>query len=108
MKAIKVHGWVALTDDFELMMISALRYAIGRSSYLPLTAIEYTRYLIPQLSVNTLGVMKRDIKEEIDRRKRLHKENPKYFGNLYMAEEWEKLAEDMTVAYLNKKMKEDG
>lgn len=96
MGKIKVHGWVAITDDFELMMISALRYAIGRYTYMPSVTIEYIRYLIPQLSANTLFVMKRDIAEEVERYKRMEHE-------LYMADEWEKLAEDMMVAYLNKK-----
>lgn len=96
MSAVKVHGWVAVTQDFELMMISALRYAIGRYTYMPSVTINYIRYLIPQLSANTLFVMKRDIAEEIERYKRMERE-------LYMADEWEKLAEDMMVEYLNKK-----
>ena len=96
MSRVKLHAWVAITDDFELMMISALRYAIGRYSYLPGTAIEYARYLIPQLSANTLFVMKRDIDETIERYKRIgHK--------LYMADEWEKLGEDMNAEYEKKR-----
>lgn len=96
MGKVKVHGWVAITQDFELMMISALRYAIGRYTYMPSVTIEYIRYLIPQLSANTLFVMKRDIAEEVERYKRMERE-------LYMADEWQKLAEDMMVEYLNKK-----
>ena len=96
MSAVKVHGWVAVTQDFELMMISALRYAIGRYTYMPGVTINYIRYLIPQLSANTLFVMKRDITEEIERYQRMERE-------LYMAKEWQKLAEDMMVEYLNKK-----
>ena len=96
MSAVKVHGWIAVTQDFELMMISALRYAIGRYTYMPSVTINYIRYLIPQLSANTLFVMKRDIAEEVERYKRMECE-------LYMADEWQKLAEDMMVEYLNKK-----
>lgn len=91
-----MHGWVALTDDFELMMISALRYAIGRYTYMPSVTINYIRYLIPQLSANTLFVMKRDIAEEIERYQRMERE-------LYMADEWKKLAEEMGVEYEKKK-----
>ena len=96
MGAIKVHGWVAVTQDFELMMISALRYAIGRYTYMPRVTIDYIRYLIPQLSSNTLFVMKRDITEEIERYQRMEME-------LYFADEWQKLAEDINTEYKKKK-----
>ena len=96
MADIKLHGWVAITQDFELMMISALRYAIGRYTYMPSVTIEYIRYLIPQLSAKTLFVMKRDIDEEIERYQRMERE-------LYMAKEWQKLAEEIGVEYEKKK-----
>ena len=92
MSAVTVHGWIAVTHDFELMMISALRYAIGRYTYMPSVTIEYIRYLIPQLSTNTLFVMKRDIDEEIERYQRMERE-------LYMAKEWQKLAEEINEMY---------
>lgn len=96
MSEVKVHGWVMVTQDFELMMISALRYAIGRYTYMPRVTIDYIRYLIPQLSSNTLFVMKRDITEEIERYQRMERE-------LYMVDEWQKLAEDMNMEYEKKK-----
>ena len=92
MSAVTVHGWIAVTHDFELMMIFALRYAIGRYTYMPSVTIEYIRYLIPQLSTNTLFVMKRDIDEEIARYQRMERE-------LYMAKEWQKLAEEINEMY---------
>ena len=96
MAEVKLHGWVAITQDFELMMISALRYAIGRYTYMPSVTIEYIRYLIPQLSAKTLFVMQRDITEEIERYQHMERE-------LYMAKEWEKLAEEMRIEYEKKK-----
>lgn len=96
MAEVKLHGWVAITQDFELMMISALRYAIGRYTYMPSVTIEYIRYLIPQLSAKTLFVMKRDIEEEIERYQRMERE-------LYMAKEWQKLAEEINEMYEKKK-----
>ena len=98
MGTVKVHGWVAVTQDFELMMISALRYAIGRYTYMPSVTIDYIRYLIPQLSAKTLYVMKRDIDEEIARYTRMERE-------LYMADEWAKLAEEIRVEYEQKAKK---
>ena len=96
MSAVAVHGWVAVTQDFELMMIFALRYAIGRYTYMPSVTIEYICYLIPQLSAKTLFVMKRDIDEEIEHCERMGRE-------LYMDKEWAKLAEEIGVEYENKK-----
>lgn len=98
MGTVKVHGWVAVTQDFELMMISALRYAIGRYTYMPSVTIDYIRYLIPQLSAKTLYVMKRDIDDEIARYTRMERE-------LYMADEWAKLAEEIRVEYEQKAKK---
>lgn len=96
MGAIKLHGWVALTDDFELMMISALRYAIGRESYMPGVTIDYIRYLIPQLSANTLYVMQRDIRETIASYGRIERK-------LYMEVEWIELESELRKEYEKKK-----
>ena len=100
MAEVKLHGWVAITQDFELMMIGALRYAIGRYTYMPSVTIEYIRYLIPQLSLKTLSIMQRDITEEIERYQRMERE-------LYMAKEWAKLAEEIGVEYEKKKAVQD-
>lgn len=96
MGKVKVHGWVVIDGDFELMLISALRYAIGRYTYMPSVTIEYIRYLIPQLSTKTLFVMKRDIVEEIKRYQRIEME-------LYFADEWAKLADEINAEYEKKK-----
>ena len=96
MADIKLHGWVAITQDFELIMVSALRYAIGRYTYMPSVTIDYIRYLIPQLSAKTLFIMKRDIDEEIERYQRIEHE-------LYMDKEWQKLAEEIGIEYEKKK-----
>jgi hypothetical protein len=96
MSEVKVHGFISITNHFELMMISALRYAIGRYTYMPSVTIEYIRYLIPQLSAKTLFIMKRDIDEEIERYQRMERE-------LYMAKEWQKLAEEIGDMYEKKK-----
>lgn len=96
MADIKLHGWVAITQDFELMMISALRYAIGRYTYMPRVTIDYIRYLIPQLSAKTLFVMQRDINEEVARYYRMERE-------LFLVDEWQKLAEEIGIEYEKKK-----
>lgn len=96
MSAVKVHGWVAVTDDFESMMICALRYSIGRETYMPGIAIDYIRYLAPQLSANTLFVMQRDIRETIVSYGRIKRK-------LYMEVEWIGLEAELRKEYEKKK-----
>ena len=96
MSAVAVHGWVVVSQDFELMMISALRYAIGRYTYMPSVTIDYIRYLIPQLSAKTLFIMQRDINEEVERYYRMERE-------LFLVDEWQKLAKEMRIEYEKKK-----
>ena len=92
---------VYVSRDFELMMISAMRYAIGRQTYMPSVTIDYIRMLIPKLSTNTLYVMERDIREEVERYERMQYE-------LYMKREWLELKNDIQEAYKFKKAVEDG
>lgn len=52
-------------SDYENMIISAVRYAIGRTSYIVNLTVEYVLKDIEQgkLANNCLWVMRRDIKE---------------------------------------------
>ena len=92
----KVHGMITITQDFETMLICAMRYAIGRESYMPSIVIDYIRFLLPQLSTNTLFIMQRDIREEAERYKRNEWE-------LYMRNEWLALADNIDKEYAKKK-----
>ena len=96
MTDVKIHGWVQINNDFEQMLICAERYAIGRQSYLPPDAIAYIKFLIPQLSANTLYIIATDIAEEFRRYVRIDKEMP--YG-----EEWAELAKIVLVEYNKKK-----
>lgn len=89
---VKVHPMITITRDFEMTIICALRYSIGRQSYMPSIIIEYIRYLIPMLSSNTLFILKRDITEEVERFMR---------GNweIFMKNEWLKLADEINDEY---------
>lgn len=55
---------VPIDDNFESMMISALRYALGRKSYIVSMTLDYLTLLLPSLSTKTLVVMERDIEEQ--------------------------------------------
>lgn len=53
-------------DRFGEMLNSALRYALGRMSYIAQDTADYIRPLIPYLDNRTLFVMNRDIEEAVD------------------------------------------
>ena len=51
-------------DDFTCVLISALRYAIGRESYMPYLFTNYVRPLLPYLTDKALWLFERDIREQ--------------------------------------------
>lgn len=56
---------VPIDDDFQQMMVSALRYALGRQSYIVGLTIEYMEWKMPLMDKKYLSIMSRDIDEEI-------------------------------------------
>ena len=89
---------VSICQNYELMLISALRYAIGRETYMPDITINYIKTKVSYLSANTLYVMSRDIEEEVKRYERINRE-------LYMKMWWLALKQDIDDAYAMKKEK---
>ena len=59
--AIKTAERAEFDDDFESILICAVRYAIGRQMYMPSTVCSYITPLLPRLSSKALCVLKRDI-----------------------------------------------
>jgi hypothetical protein len=51
------------TDDFCLVCICAVRYCLGRRTYMPWSVMSFIKPFLPALSDNTLYVMARDIAE---------------------------------------------
>ena len=51
------------TDDFASMMVCAVRYALGRQSYMPSTVIRFITPLIPVLSDKAIGCIERDVRD---------------------------------------------
>lgn len=47
-------------DDFGAILNCAVRYAIGRQTYMPSLVISYITPLLPYITNKTLGVFKRD------------------------------------------------
>lgn len=50
-------------NDFGAVLICAVRYCIGRQTYMPGLVIDFIRPLLPKLGSNTLAVMEKDIIE---------------------------------------------
>ena len=65
---------LVINDDFESILICAVRYSIGRRTYMPSTVIRYITPLLSSLSSTTLFCMKRDV-EEAEKENRLGDEN---------------------------------
>ena len=56
-------GGVEIDKNFESILVCAVRYAIGRKSYIPSMVIDYITPLLSHLSYNTLGLIANDITE---------------------------------------------
>ena len=79
-KAVKV----PIDRDFEDMLISAVRYALGRETYLTRTASEYVTRLMPHLSKRAISIIVHDINDAHD------------LGNPTIdAPHWERLAKNI-------------
>ena len=56
-------GGVEINKDFETILLCAVRYAIGRRTYIPSRVIDYITPLLPYLSENTLRLIANEITE---------------------------------------------
>jgi len=65
MSSISKTKTIPLDDNFEQILISALRYALGRNSYIVKMTAEYISKFIPDLSNQPLLVMGRDLRNEL-------------------------------------------
>lgn len=54
---------VEIDKNFETILLCAVRYAIGRETYMPSLVIDYITPLLSYLSYNTLGLIANDITE---------------------------------------------
>ena len=55
---------IEIDKNFETILLCAVRYAIGRKSYMPSMVIDYITPLLPFLSDDTLETMAKDIADE--------------------------------------------
>ena len=54
-------GGVEINKDFETILLCAVRYAIGRKSYMPSLIIDYITPLLPYLSEDVLKLIVNEI-----------------------------------------------
>lgn len=55
------HPAIPIDDNFEDVLICAVRYALGRQTYITGTVSEYVIRLLPHLSDRAITVIMRDI-----------------------------------------------
>jgi len=56
--------YLPLNDNLNHMLMSAVRYALGRRTYMVGMTCDYISTLIPKLSDQAISVMERDIREQ--------------------------------------------
>ena len=74
-------------DDFGCIINSALRYAIGRRTYMPSVVMEFVRKHLNILDAKTISVMIEDIEKE------------SALETLDQREDWLKLRDDLKLHY---------
>lgn len=57
---------VEINDDFGCILNCAVRYSMGRQTYMPHTVMHYIKPLLPYLNNKTLFCIERDIREAND------------------------------------------
>ena len=56
-------GGIEINKDFETILLCAVRYAIGRQTYIPSLVIDYITPLLPYLSEDVLKLIANEITE---------------------------------------------
>ena len=75
-------------DDFGCIINSALRYAIGRHTYMPSVVMDFVRKHIDMLDSRTVSVMIQDIEREAEQE------------TLDQLDDWMKLRDDLKAHYV--------
>ena len=65
---------VPINENFEEALVGYERYAFGRHSYLPPSAIAYIQTFLPDISYNTLTVFKNDMESGFAMYERMKRE----------------------------------
>ncbi len=55
---------IGVDDKYEKILWCAMRYALGRRTYLTMEVIDYIKKVLPALSLDTLMMMQQDIENQ--------------------------------------------
>lgn len=55
---------IGVDDKYEKILWCAMRYALGRRTYLTMEVIDYIKKVLPALSLDTLMIMQQDIENQ--------------------------------------------
>lgn len=57
---------INFNEDFETILVCAIRYALGRSTYMPGLVASYVAPFVPMLSKKTLSCIEKDLSSTND------------------------------------------
>ena len=69
-------------DDFTCILTAAIRYTLGRETYMPSLVTGFIRPLLPYLTDKALYLFERDIREAGDFAERVFGDRNKAYGNV--------------------------
>ena len=83
-------------DDFTCILIAAIRYTLGRQTYMPSLVTGFIRPLLPHLTDKALYLFERDIREAGDFAERVFGERDKAYGDPHIDKPvWDKFYADV-------------
>lgn len=68
-------------DNFTCVLTAALRYTIGRETYMPMLVTDFIRPLLPHLTDKALYLFEREIREAGDFAERAFGDRDKAYGD---------------------------
>ncbi len=88
---------VRYDEDFQLILLSAVRYSLHRDTYMPSVTVEFIRRNMRTLSDKTIALLIKDIEREI--------EQGPLFGEIPQKELWESLQAVLAIEQLRRENK---
>lgn len=91
--------------NLEQMLVSAVRYAIGRRTYIVQATVDYIICILPKLSLWCVNVIRESIVEEIELAERLNK--PEMLGAEIDRKQWGRMMTALDAELEGRKNHED-
>ena len=91
--------------NLEQMLVSAVRYAIGRRTYIVQATVDYVIWILPKLSLWCINVMKESVAEAVELAERLNK--PEMLGAEIDRKQWVRIMTALDAELEGRKNHED-